>query len=196
MPVPLDERRRGVSQVPKVFRDAVTQLATVPHRRGLKLGEVPAPRSAAPFAVALGAETRPEHSVRATGRFMLLHDPSAPEAWGGEFRIVTFVRAELDEAMGYDPLLSTVAWDWLTEALNEEDAAHGRLGGTATRILKESFGSLDDEAPVMDIELRASWTPRGSAAHHLRAWQAVLSAFAGLPPEIDGVSALPGLRYT
>ncbi len=183
--------------LPQAFREAVSQLASVKDHRGLHLTEVPAPVSAAPFAVALGAETSGDAAAASTtGRFMLLHNPEPPEAWGGSFRIVTYVRADLDEAMGNDPLLSSVAWDWLLESLEGSGAGYERLGGTATRVLKESFGALDDAAPAMDIELRASWTPLGSAALHLEAWQAVLAAFAGLPPEIEGVTALPGLRYT
>ncbi|MCB4207643.1 DUF3000 domain-containing protein [Arthrobacter sp. UM1] len=189
--------RETASAVPAAFRAAVSELAGVPHRRGLRISEVPAPKSAAPFAVALGAEARAEqHGTSAAGRFMLLHDPSAPEDWDGDFRVVTYVRADLEEDMGNDPLMSSVAWDWLTESLDSAGAAAHRLGGHATRVHKESFGTLDGGSAVMDIELRASWTPRGSIASHLSAWQSVLSAFAGFPPENDDAAPLPGLRYT
>lgn len=184
------------AEIPAIFREAIAQLASVEDHRGLSLAEVPAPVSAAPFAVALGAETTEASAASATGRFMLLYNPVPPSSWGGLFRIVTYVRADLDDAMGNDPLLSSVAWDWLLESLDGAGAEYTRLGGTATRVLKESFGTLAADTPNMDIELRASWTPSTNVAAHLDAWQSVLAAFAGLPPEIDGVATLPGLRYT
>ena len=72
---------------------------------------------------------------------------------------------------------------------------HSRAGGTATRILSESFGSLEDRQASNDVELRASWTPTGTQfGSHLEAWADMVCSFAGLPPLPDGVVALPHVR--
>ncbi|MDQ1057989.1 hypothetical protein QFZ23_001890 [Arthrobacter globiformis] len=131
----------------------------------------------------------------ATGRFILLHDPDGSAVWDGEFRIVTYIRAQLDAEMGNDEMLGSVAWTWLVEALETHRAPYRAAGGTATRVLSESFGTLADRPASIDIELRASWTPAGADVQaHLEAWSDMVCTFAGLPPLPDGVSALPRRR--
>lgn len=131
----------------------------------------------------------------ATGRFILLHDPDGSAVWDGEFRIVTYIRAQLDAEMGNDEMLGSVAWTWLVEALETHHAPYRAAGGTATRVLSESFGTLADRPASIDIELRASWTPAGADVQaHLEAWSDMVCTFAGLPPLPDGVSALPRRR--
>lgn len=183
-------------------------------RSELRLEEIPAPSRLAPYAVALGAEVigpettrRPVHGPAilaaakaepaelATGRFILLHDPEGSEVWDGTFRIVTYIRAELEPEMGNDSMLGSVAWTWLVEALENHAAPYRSAGGTATRILSESYGTLADRQDTIDIELRASWTPAGSDVKaHLEAWSDMVCTFAGLPPLPDGVSPLPHRR--
>jgi hypothetical protein len=131
----------------------------------------------------------------ATGRFILLHDPDGSAVWDGEFRIVTYIRAQLDAEMGNDEMLGSVAWTWLVEALETHKAPYRAAGGTATRVLSESFGTLADRPASIDIELRASWTPASADVQaHLEAWSDMVCTFAGLPPLPDGVSALPRRR--
>jgi hypothetical protein len=131
----------------------------------------------------------------ATGRFILLHDPDGSAVWDGEFRIVTYIRAQLDAEMGNDEMLGSVAWTWLVEALETHNAPYRAAGGTATRVLSESFGTLADRPASIDIELRASWTPASADVQaHLEAWSDMVCTFAGLPPLPDGVSALPRRR--
>ena len=131
----------------------------------------------------------------ATGRFILLHDPEGSAVWDGEFRIVTYIRAELEPEMGNDQMLGTVAWTWLVEALENHKAGYRAAGGTATRVLSESFGTLAERPGSIDIELRASWTPDSSDVQaHLEAWSDMVCTFAGLPPLPDGVTALPPRR--
>lgn len=161
----------------------------------MKLAEVPAPARLAPFGVALGAEIMIEGEELATGRFILLHDPQGSTLWGGTFRIVTYVRAQLEADIGNDSLLGNVAWAWLVEALAEQVAQYTNAGGTATRILSESYGSLATRPDAVDIELRASWTPAGTAiSPHLEAWANIVCTFAGLPPVQEGVTLLPRRR--
>ncbi len=138
---------------------------------------------------------RPQAEELATGRFILLFDPAGSPVWDGNFRIVTYIRARLDAEMGNDALLGSVAWTWLVEALETHDAVHHNAGGTATRILSESYGSLEEREDTIDIELRASWTPANEfVREHLEAWSDMVCTFAGLPPLPAGVLPLPHRR--
>lgn len=181
-----------LSQLPADFVAALASLHAAARRSELKLEEIPAPARLAPFGVALSAEVVVDGEELATGRFILLHDPNGSPTWDGNFRIVTYIRAELEADMGNDELLGNVAWAWLVEALEEHGAHYHSAGGTATRILSESYGTLADREDAIDIELRASWTPEGSNVQsHLEAWSQMLCTFAGLPPTPDGVTLMP-----
>ena len=212
----------ALDQVPPDFLHALGTLRKARCRKELRLAEIPAPARLAPFAVALGAEVMapgaatpatPLHGPAAmalaaaagsrddsetelaTGRFILLHDPDGSDVWDGEFRIVTYIRAELEPEMGNDEMLGTVAWTWLVEALENHKAPYRAAGGTATRVLSESFGTLAERPGSIDIELRASWTPASSdVTAHLEAWSDMVCTFAGLPPLPDGVTPLPHRR--
>ena len=66
------------------FARALRDLREVRLRPEVRLTEVPAPSRIAPHAVAMSAEvvtadTRGEGDELATGRFVLLYDPSGPE---------------------------------------------------------------------------------------------------------------------
>ncbi|TLM86646.1 DUF3000 domain-containing protein [Pseudarthrobacter sp. NamE2] len=212
----------ALDQVPPDFLRALETLRKAQCRKELRLAEIPAPARLAPFAVALGAEVMapgagtpgtPLHGPAAmafaasggagdetetelaTGRFILLHDPEGSDVWDGEFRIVTYIRAELEPEMGNDEMLGTVAWTWLVEALENHKAQYRAAGGTATRVLSESFGTLAERPGTIDIELRASWTPASAdVTAHLEAWSDMVCTFAGLPPLPDGVTPLPHRR--
>ncbi len=67
------------------------------------LTEVPAPARIAPHSWAVAGDVVLDGEELATGRFILLHDPSAPQEWGGEFRVVTYARADLEAELGADP---------------------------------------------------------------------------------------------
>lgn len=204
----------SLSQLPDLFQHCLKALKQATPRHEALVEEVPAPTKLAPYAVALRAEvhspaatpmspqpvtqlhpTANEDEVLATGRLILLHDPEGQEAWGGRFRVVIYIRAELEPEMGNDPLLAQVAWTWLSDSLAQHSVAYSHAGGTATRILSESFGSLHSRQASNDIELRASWTPEDTDfARHLEAWADMVCSFAGLPPLPDGVVALPHVR--
>lgn len=205
----------GVSQLPAEFVDALSGLRKAARRSEIRLEEIPAPSRLAPFAVALGTEVveatpvappplhgparnlilPAEPAELATGRFILLYDPEGSKVWNGRFRIVTYIRAQLEPDMGNDVLLGSVAWTWLVEALDNHGARHHSTGGTATRILSESYGTLEDRGDTIDIELRASWTPAtADVRRHLEAWSEMVCTFAGLPPLPSGVAHLPVRR--
>ncbi len=204
----------GLERLPQSFLTALGDLRRAAPRSEALVEETPAPSKLAPYAVALRAEVRDpaatapgshpvarlrpapnEDELLATGRFILLHDPEGQEAWGGTFRVVIYIKAELEPEMGNDPLLASVAWTWLSDSLAQHGVEYSRAGGTATRILSESFGSLEDRQASNDVELRASWTPTGTRFDsHLEAWADMVCSFAGLPPLPDGVVALPHMR--
>src|SRR4029079_5446342 len=103
------------------FAQALRDLRNVRLRSEVSITEVPAPSRIAPHAVALSAEVvttgvRPEGDELASGRFVLLYDPSAPEPWDGVWRVVTFARAELEPELDNDPLLGAVGSSRLTDA--------------------------------------------------------------------------------
>lgn len=201
---------RGLpDDAPEAFQRALAALRSARVRPDVVLAEAPSPGRIAPYSVALTADVldrragakvgdQPDDQPAelATGRFVLLHDPSAPEPWGGTFRAVTFVRAELEPELGSDPLLGEVGWSWLLEALHQRGTSFAHEGGTVTRVVSESFAALSDRPSGVEIEIRASWTPTDDdLAPHLLAWTDVLCTVAGLPPLPDGVAALPVRRY-
>ncbi|WP_233555900.1 DUF3000 domain-containing protein [Galactobacter caseinivorans] len=194
--------RQGVG-LPRDFETALDSLRRAALRSEVTLEEIPAPTRLAPFAVALSADVSgsvlagQEEEELATGRFILLYDPQEQPVWGGSFRIVTFLRAQLDPQMGNDQMLGSVAWTWLVDALRDHHAPHTMAGGTATRVLGENFGSMAGSEERIDIELRASWTPlHPNVTSHLEAWVDMVASFAGLPPLPEGVIPLPRVRLT
>ena len=160
--------------------------------------EIAAPSSLAPDAIAFAGDVRPGadglDSEYGTGRFILLHDASAPDQWNGEWRIVCFAQAPLEPEIGTDPLLADVAWSWLVDALNSRAAAFHSVSGTATKTLSKGFGTLVDEGDGAQIELRASWTPSGDLAVHLAAWAELVCMLAGLPPGSEGIAVFSERR--
>ena len=182
----------GVSGVvPADFARAVAALRAVRLRPEVTLSEVPSPGRIAPYSMALSADVATGDTELASGRFVLLHDPAGQDAWEGTMRAVTFVRAELEPEMGADPVLGDVGWTWLLECLAAAGAHPVAAGGTVTRVISQSHGSLADRPPVVEIEIRASWTPvDADLGPHLRGWAGLLCTAAGLPPVPDGVRLL------
>lgn len=179
------------------FSLALRSLRSVRYRPELSVEEGPAPQRLAPHAVALTAEFVEDDEELASGRFVLLHDPDGVEAWEGHFRAVTFIKATLEPDLATDPLLTGVAWTWLQEGLQAYAGPHRALGGTVTRVMSESFGSLGDRDVSGQVEIRASWTPVGDPATfggESLAWSATLAQAAGLLPVPDGVAVLSPSR--
>ena len=182
--------------------------------------DVPSPKRLAPFAAATAATVRRGDADVAWGRLVLLYDPSGQDGWPGLYRLISYVRAEVDAEIAADPMLCQVGWDWLTEALDARTPGYGAPSGTVTRVTTEGFGGKEDEPAVHGFELRASWSPLpagpapagvagnpGTAgpgaggdtdpaaldiAAHVTAWCDSLAAAAGLPPLAAGAHAFPG----
>ena len=184
---------------PPEFAAALDALRAASPRAELRVSEIPAPGSLAPFAVALAADVTPgshgADSELGTGRFVLLYDPAEPEAWGGRFRVVCFAQAPLETDIGLDPFLADVAWSWLVDALDARGARYVAASGTATKILSSGFGELARQGDGAQIEVRASWTPLDAAVGpHVEGWGELLCMLAGLPPRSEGVTVLPRRR--
>ena len=177
--------------------------------RDLLFEDVPAPKRLAPFATAIAATVQRDGSDVAWGRLVLLYDPDGQEGWDGVFRLVAYIRAEVEPEIAADPLLGEVGWSWLSEALDAHVPGYAVPSGTVTRVITEGFGAKRDEIPLTGFELRASWSPaapasgkgrKGSKARagaktpaggdlesldlsaHISAWCDCLGAAAGLEP--------------
>jgi hypothetical protein len=184
--------------VPSPFDEAVASVRRAAPRAELNVSEISAPGNLAPYSIALAADVSPSphgsDSDLGTGRFILLYDPSAPEAWGGVFRVVCFVQAPLETDIGIDPFLADVAWSWLVDALEAKGAQYAAASGTATKIISTGYGELAEQGDGAQIEVRASRTPTDAdIASHVEGWGELLCMLAGLPPA-EGVSSLSARR--
>ena len=188
--------------MPHLFEQAVAALTAMPWRPELVIEELPAPQRIAPFAVAVSADVVVHDAELGSGRLVLLHDPAGNASWDGEFRCVTYARADVDAEMVADPLLTDVGWSWLIDALERNQATYRAPSGTVTAVSSKAFGAISDDPPRAEIELRASWTPvlpsGADLTHHLTAWSELLCMTAGLPPLPVGVVPIlprrPGMR--
>jgi Protein of unknown function (DUF3000) len=156
----------------------------------------PAPRRLAPHAMAVAATVFRDDEEVASGRLIVLHDPAGHQGWTGCFRVIAYVRADIEPEIAADPLLGEVGWSWLTDALESRAPGYGAPSGTVTRVITEGFGSKVEDPSVTEFELRASWSPddeaatTGGLASDAAAWCDVLAAAAGLPPQPPGTRAI------
>jgi hypothetical protein len=178
-------------EVPERFAAALDSLRGRRTRPEVRLVEIPGPTRVAPFSLALEGEVVSDATEVATGRFVVLHDPAGQEAWHGDFRVVTLVRAQLEPELAADEMLGDVAWTWVTENLQAAGVGAVAEGGTVTRVLSSSYGALAGTPDAVDLEVRASWTPLDTdLGAHLVVWADLMSTVGGLPPLPDGVTAL------
>lgn len=163
-------------------------------RKDVRIDEIGSPQRIAPHSLAIAGELNEGDESLSTGRLILLHDPAGNDAWEGTFRLVAYVRAQVDLEMAADPLLPDVAWSWHGEALESNGCKAHRLAGTVTASYGRSFGDLAEEPDSAEVEIRCSWTPELDAGHplgpHLSAWQELLCLVAGSPVLPAGVTML------
>jgi hypothetical protein len=160
----------------------------------------PAPRRLAPHATAVAATVFRDDTEVAWGRLIVLYDPAGQQGWTGCFRVIAYVRADIEPEIAADPLLGEVGWSWLTDALDDRAPGYGAPSGTVTRVITEGFGVKDSDPSITEFELRASWSPdddavaAGGLAGDVAAWCDVLAAAAGLPPQSPGTTAIGDAR--
>lgn len=173
------------------FARAVASLTEVVVRPDITVSEAPAPGRLAPFAHAATAEIGADPEI-GSGRFVVLHDPSAPAAWGSDTRVVVYVEADIDPEMAEDQLLTEIGWSWLQDCLAGLPAPVSALGGTVTAVRSTSFESLSARGHETSIQIRASWSAAGLAdlPDHYAAWIALMELCAGLPPYHPGVTRI------
>ena len=174
-------------------------LRTFTPRAEIILEEVPAPQKLATHSFAFTADISnglngdSENEI-ASGRFVILHEPGGQETREGDFRCVTFMRADVESEMQEDPLLPEVGWNWLLDCLATTGARYGAPSGTVTRVSSASFGKLSPRNSDSEIEIRASWTPQISQIDeifaHVQAWCNLMTEVSGLPPLPDGVASI------
>ncbi|MFC4948322.1 DUF3000 domain-containing protein [Pseudonocardia sp. GCM10023141] len=183
---------------PPEFRRAVASLQLMRPRPELLVAPLDAPPRLAPYTWAFSVEAdagagRAGEPVPdldepdTSGRLILLHDPSGQDAWEGTFRLVCFIQARLEREQLGDEMMPVVGWSWLTEALEQNGAEYVALGGTVTQTSSVRFGDIAGPRRDDDVELRASWTPTGSAdgmdlTRHAEAFCQLVASAAGLPP--------------
>ena len=198
----------GATQNTLLFEKFCSLARDLKTRSEIHFEEVPAPQRLAPYAVAFsvdvsgaylsgsGKTQSEDESDVATGRFVMLHDPEGQEAWEGEFRAVTFVRSAIEDDLQSDPLLTDVAWSWVSESLESADASFAATSGTVTRVSSASYGQLSEKDQSSEIEIRASWTPThaGSLIEHIHGWIRLIETVSGLTPIAEGVSSLKSRR--
>ena len=187
----------------KGFNELLHYLRTFTPRSEIVLEEVPAPQKLATFAFAFSADVSngllgDDEDEIASGRFVLLHEPGGQDTWEGEFRCVTFVRADVDAIMQQDPLLPEVGWSWFLQALELNECEIAAPSGTVTRVSSSSFGKLSPRNDEAEMEIRASWTPLVAEPrdlmNHIAGWCTLISDVAGLEPIPEGVSTISAAR--
>jgi hypothetical protein len=188
------EFRRAVAEV----ETAMLELRLL--RADLRVDTETPPRRLAPFAYAAAAAASatandPDDEI-GWGRFVLLFDAAGQAGWDGKYRIIGYVRAELEPEIGVDPLINEVGWSWLIEALDSRTTGYRNISGTVTTVVTQGFGGKQDEPTSTGFELRASWSPGATGetspalGEHLAAWCDLVCVAAGLPPLAAGVAAL------
>jgi Protein of unknown function (DUF3000) len=181
------------------FRLSVTDMEAGLSRQSdarpeLTFDDEPPPRRLAPYAAAIAASVLEGDTEVGWGKFVLLYDPAGQDSWAGQYRIIAYVRAELDAEIAADPLIAEVGWSWLIEALDARTTGYEQTSGTVTRVVTEGFGAKQDEPMSTGFELRASWSPsvdadgRPAIDGQVAAWCDALCTAVGLPPL--GVAAL------
>ncbi|MGW0806375.1 DUF3000 domain-containing protein [Nonomuraea sp. NPDC002799] len=185
----------GDQPPPAPFARAAQSLRLPDVRPEIELEDLPAPQRLAPYSAAIGASVYRDDDELAVGRLILLYDPDGQRGWEGPFRLVAYVRADMEPEITSDPLLGPVAWSWLTEALEAHQADYSAAGGTVTRAVSEGFGNKADDPVTTELELRASWSPaEEDLSGHVAAWCDLMCLAAGIPPLPPDVAALPRRR--
>jgi len=218
MPPPRALRPAAMPDGRQVFQQAIAEIeaeisAFSALRPEVSFESEPPPRRLAPQAMAIActvavdpgavhADPADPEAEAGAGRFVLLYDPAGQDGWAGPFRVIAYLRAELEPEIAADPFIGQVGWSWLIEALDNRLAGYAAISGSVTRVVTEGFGAKQDQPVATDFEMRASWSPvsEGSAGEagqsfalgrHAGAWADALCAACGMPQLTPGVAQFP-----
>lgn len=176
------------------FKLATNSLRASDVRDELDVHQIAAPKDLAANAMAACANViaGQAHSADAgEGRIVFLRDDKQVEAWGGSSRVICFIKSSLEAHIANDERLAEIAWNWLSEALRQRGADYFAEAGTATRIHSTGFGGLSNDPDHAEIEIRASWSPKGDNLRpHLEAFQDLVCMVSGLPHLPTGVGSI------
>jgi len=175
------------SAAPPRFQAALASLNKAQVRPEIMISEAPAPSRIAPYAVAVDGEVKGDP---AQGTLVILYDPQGQENWDGQFRVVAYLETQVDRNEAADPLLPSVAWTWVTDALDQHQISG--LSGTVSLITSSSFGEMGEKAGKSVIQIRASWSPvTENVGAHMLMWADMLATAAGLeriPSEVASLA--------
>ena len=183
------------SEVPEEFSLAAESLAEPILRKELSIEQIQSPPGIAPHALAFSAEIpnkASESKNRGVGRIVFIFDATHIETWEGNMRIIAYGKSplmEVEQGVHDDP----THWYWgtLTRALSLHGAKYTNEAGTVTVMTSKGMGSLSEDHPTNEIELRASWTPTdGNFSAHFAAWQDLIAGMAGYSPDGDSVVSI------
>jgi hypothetical protein len=176
------------------FKLATNSLRASEIRSELDVHQIAAPKDLAANAIAICGTvlSGDAHAGDAgEGRIVFLKDDKEVEAWGGSSRVICFIKSPLEPHIASDERLAEIAWNWLSEALRQRGADYFAEAGTATRIHSTGFGGLAKDPDHAEIEIRASWSPRGDSLRpHLEAFQDLICMVSGLPYLPAGVHGI------
>jgi hypothetical protein len=206
MPPPRELRPAAMPDGRPVFQQAVAEVeAEISVFSGIRPevsfeGEPP-PRRLAPQAMAIACAVDLDDAEIGSGRFVLLYDRAGQEGWAGPFRVIAYLRAELEPEIAADPFIGQVGWSWLIEALDNRLAGYAAISGTVTRVVTEGFGAKQDQPVATDFEMRASWSPVSEGQEnfaldrHVGAWADALCVACGMPSVTPGIAQLQQRRH-
>ena len=126
-PVAVPDNSHGAGE--PAFRQAVAEVESgiaglQAVRPELSFESEPPPRRLAPQAIAIAVAAEPDGAEVGAGRFVLLYDPAGQDGWAGPFRVIAYLRAELEPEIAADPFIGQVGWSWLIEALDSRLAGY------------------------------------------------------------------------
>ena len=181
---------------PAEFLEALASLRDMQRLAGMQYREIPAPQHMAPYAAAItlaytpnpkrgGRARRPElepDSPPGSATVVILYDPEQAVDWGGPFRVVTHLRADIDVDMSQDPYFPELVWSELTDTLVRGAPDATNLVGTVTKELSQTFGGLQLRGTLLNVEVRCSWSADGpNLGDHARAVADFLALTTGQP---------------
>ncbi len=168
---------------PAEFVSALMSFRTVKLDGSVTAQEVPAPSRIAPWTAAIEVAATDGLGKHQLGKatLVVMYDPEQEDLWDGPFRLVGQARMQIDAEQSIDPVLGEAIWHTLADSLDEAGAGYGRLVGTVTRELSETFGGLELQGSALNAELRCSWSPVSSdLGEHLLGWSEALRQNCGI----------------
>lgn len=181
-----------LSDLSEPFLGMLSDLKNVPVRKEISIVQIPSPKGIAPEAIAIAAEinheTASDHGV---SRLVFCRDPSMPEGWHSEYRVIGYAKSPVELEMAKDDYSAALPWEWLKDTLQAQKADFAHAAGTTTTVISTGHGELISQPQHAELEIRASWAPLSfDLAAHLQGWLELLALISGLPPKESEVTRI------